>query len=713
MMCWHGAHGRSSAAVPAARLVLVVLLGLLLASGLPPAPVAAAAPVAAPAAPGQLVVGVWPGAGFDDADAPTPRLATSRLFGPGVERIAPLGGGVFQVDVGPTGDTAAAIHRLAAQPAIRYAEPDYLLTATAAPAPFTGRPHDPAWPAQEEMRRIEADRAWTITTGSPDVIIAFLDSGVLASHVDFTGKLLPGYDFLADRPGGVDDNGHGTFTAALAAGLGDNEGGIAGVCWGCRVLPLKILDRRGLGPVSAFSRAMRYAVERGARIINVSASVTSASTAMREAVDAAIDQGVLVVAAAGNEGSDRPMYPAALDRVLAVGATDRTDRFAPLSSFGTFVDVVAPGVAMTTASIAANDATTVRDGTSMSAPLVTGAAGLLLAARPDLSVDALTNLLSETAVDLGPRGRDERFGHGRLSVYDAVLVASSPGPTGGTTLALVTATTPARVGLAAAGLEPAEKVRVWAPLVDGHYLFRRDLTADSAGRLATAFDLDCNTPAGAYRLSVAGDRSARVATATATVAEPPARACFQPLPSLPSTSERLFFGDTRHTLSGGFRTYWEERGGLPIFGYPISEEFRELNAADGRTYTVQYFERARFEYHPEHKGTDFEVELGLLGRLLTASRTFAPAPAVAETPARRYFAETQHSLSGAFLDYWDDRGGLALFGYPISEPALENGRPTQHFERARFELHPDPAAGPRVQLGHLGIDAARRGGYVP
>ncbi|MCC6629481.1 MAG: S8 family serine peptidase [Chloroflexi bacterium] len=696
-----------------ARAALVALLGLLLAAALPTAPAVTAAPVTAPAATGHLIVGLRRGAGFDDADAPTPRLATSQLFGPAVQRIAPLGDGAFQLDLGPTGDPAAVAAGLLRQPAVRYAEPDYLLTSAAMPAPFTGQPSDPAWRAQEEMRRIDADRAWTITTGSPDVIIAFLDSGVLPSHVDFTGKLLPGYDFLADRPGGIDDNGHGTFTAALAAGQGNNEGGIAGVCWGCRVLPLKILDRRGLGPVSAFSRAMRYAVERGARIVNVSASVTTSSTLMRDAVADAIEQGVLIVAAAGNEGSDRPMYPAAFDRVLAVGATDRTDRFAPLSSFGAFVDLVAPGVAMTTASIAANDATTVRDGTSMSAPLVTGAAGLLLSVRSDLSVDGLTNLLTETAVDLGPRGRDDRFGHGRLSVYDAVLVAASPPTVGGAELALVTTSAPSRIGLAAIGLDPTEKLRVWAPLVDGHYLFRRDLTTDATGRVTASLDLDCNAPAGPYRLTVAGDRSARVATAAATIIEPPARACFQPLTPRPSTDERLFFADTRHTLSGGFRTYWEERGGIPIFGYPISEEFRELNVADGRTYTVQYFERARFEYHPEHKATEYEVELGLLDRLLTAGRAFPSTPAGVETATRRFFPETQHSLSNEFLTYWDDHGGLALFGYPISEPALENGWLTQHFQRARFELHPDPPAPAQVLLGHLGIDAARRAGYLP
>jgi subtilisin family serine protease len=694
--------------------VLLAALFALIALSVPvsPAPTVAAAPALA-AAPDQLVVGTWRGSGFDDADGPTPRLATSRLFGPRARAIRPLGGGAFQLTLAPGSDVAAAAAELAARPPVRYAEPDYLLAAAAAPNPFTGTPNDPAWPAQGEMRRIEAPQAWQITTGSPDVIIAMLDSGVLPTHADFAGKLLPGYDFLADRPGAVDDNGHGTFTAALAGGLGNNGAGIAGVCWGCRLLPLKILDRRGLGPVSAFSKAVRYAVDQGARVINVSASVTTASSVMRDAIDYAVAHEVLIVAAAGNESSDRPVYPAAFDRVLAVGATDQQDRFAPLSSFGFFVDLVAPGVRVTGASHTGNEATAVKDGTSLSAPLVAGAAGLLLSVRPDLSVDALTNLLVETAVDLGPPGRDERFGGGRLSVYDALLAAVRPAPSGGAQADLTVDGAAPRLGVTGGGFVAGEPLRAWLALPDGHYLVRRGLVADDRGAVQTGLPLGCDVPAGGHELWLVGGRSGRSAVATAVVAPPPARVCFQPLGLQASTAERLFFRETRHTLSGGFRIFWEEHGGVPIFGFPISEEFRELNLADGRTYTVQYFERARFEYHPEHRGTPFEVQLGLLGRLLTDGRAFPPLPPQPDTGQHRYFAATRHTLSGEFLRYWEANGGLALFGYPISEPAVEQGYLVQYFERNRFELHPELPPAYRVSLGLLGSELARRNGYLP
>jgi subtilisin family serine protease len=700
---------------------VLVLASLLVALSAParPTPVAAepiaagAASMTAAAAPESLVVGAWPGMGLDDSAGPIPRLAASALFGPAARSIQPLGGGAFQVTLQPGADSDAAAAALLAQPAIRYAEPDYLLSAAAAPSPFTGAPNDPAWGAQEEMRRIEVDDSWRITTGSPDVVIAFLDSGVMASHVDFAGKLLPGYDFLEDKPGAVDDNGHGTFTAALAGGLGNNKAGIAGVCWGCKILPLKILDRRGLGPVSAFAKAVRYAVEKGARIINVSASVTTASQAMRDAVNHAVEHDVLIVAAAGNEGNDRPVYPAAFDRVLAIGATDRSDRLAPISSFGFFVDLVAPGVRVTSAATTGADATTTKDGTSLSAPLVAGAAGLLLSARPDLSIDALTNLLVETSLDLGTPGRDERFGGGRLSVYDALLAATRPEPAGGALAELAADLATARLRIGAAAFQPGEPVRGWVTLTDGHYLVPRGLVADAGGRVTATLPLTCDAPAGLQRLTLVGGRSGRIAATALTLPTPPARACFQPLSLQASTAERLFFRETRHTLGGGFRTFWEEHGGLEIFGFPISEEFRELNAADGRTYTVQYFERARFEYHPEHRGTPYEVQLGLLGLLMTNGRAFPPAAVQPDTSGRRYFEATSHSLSADFLRYWEATGGLDLFGYPISEPAVENGFLTQYFERNRFELHPELPPAYRVSLGLLGTDLARRSGYLP
>lgn len=162
-----------------------------------------------------------------------------------------------------------------------------------------------------------------------------------------------------------------------------------------------------------------------------------------------------------------------------------------------------------------------------------------------------------------------------------------------------------------------------------------------------------------------------------------------------------YYPQTGKTLAPEFIAFYDSRGGLPIFGYPLTDV--EIEGG----YKVQYLERARFEYHPENRGTPYEVQLGLLGSILTAGRYFPPAsPDQASTvPGRIYFPETEHTLSGPFLDYWQANGGLALFGYPISEPMQEGGYTVQYFQRNRFEYHPEHEGTPHeVQLGLLGRD---------
>ncbi len=181
-----------------------------------------------------------------------------------------------------------------------------------------------------------------------------------------------------------------------------------------------------------------------------------------------------------------------------------------------------------------------------------------------------------------------------------------------------------------------------------------------------------------------------------------------PEPGLAAPSS-VFFSQTGHTLSDQFLTYWRENGGLSIYGFPISEPF------DQGGFKVQYFERARFELHPEFAGTPFEVELGLLGTLfaqdLTQGDAFRPQSALPDwqdTASRDYFAATGHYLSYGFKTYWEKNGGLAVFGYPISEETSENGRTVQYFERARFEYWPEHQGTPyEVQLGLLGDWAAK------
>lgn len=182
-----------------------------------------------------------------------------------------------------------------------------------------------------------------------------------------------------------------------------------------------------------------------------------------------------------------------------------------------------------------------------------------------------------------------------------------------------------------------------------------------------------------------------------------------------------YFGTVGHTLRGGFRDYWEQHGGLAQFGYPLTEEFIEISSTDGRPYTTQYFERARFEYHPENQ-PPYDVLLGLLGRTITVGREneapFMRTPPQAG-PGTFYFYTTGHNLPAQFAGYWQEHGGLPVYGYPISE-AFDEVSPTdgktylvQYFERNRLEYHPELPEPFQVSLGLLGVQVLQDRGWIP
>lgn len=187
----------------------------------------------------------------------------------------------------------------------------------------------------------------------------------------------------------------------------------------------------------------------------------------------------------------------------------------------------------------------------------------------------------------------------------------------------------------------------------------------------------------------------------------------------------FYFKETGHTLNGSFLSYWLRNGGVPVFGFPLTEPFEELNPNDGKVYVVQYFERERFEYHPENKGTKYDVLLGLLGSNALAAdcrwfeRATPPPPGTKpDSNGRYYFPQTGQYIANGFREYWEKHGGLALYGYPISgeftEITQDDGKEyvVQYFERARFEYHPEAPENQRVQLALLGTDVLRRRGWL-
>ncbi|HEX2910265.1 MAG TPA: sialidase family protein [Chloroflexia bacterium] len=185
-----------------------------------------------------------------------------------------------------------------------------------------------------------------------------------------------------------------------------------------------------------------------------------------------------------------------------------------------------------------------------------------------------------------------------------------------------------------------------------------------------------------------------------------------------------FYSATGHNMGGVFKNYWEKYGGLSLFGYPRTEAFHEVNPSDGKIYVVQYFERNRFEYHPDLAGTRYEVLLGLLGNQLTEQRRAAGEGAFnhfadMHYPGGIYFSQTGHNLRNTFKEYWEKNGGLAIYGYPISEEFYEvnpdDGKTyvVQYFERNRFEWHPENKGTPyEVLLGLLGNSLLKQKGWL-
>ncbi|MDW8145147.1 MAG: S8 family serine peptidase [Roseiflexaceae bacterium] len=626
----------------------------------------------------------------------------------GARKAQALGGNAYLLRFTRLLDTQALIARLNGTPGVVYAEPNRERRSLRVPS-------DEGIDRQWSLAVIQAFDAWTITTGS-DIIIAILDTGVSPSHPDLRGRVLPGFDFVNIDDDPRDDDGHGTFAAGVAAAEGDNGIGVAGVCWRCRILPVKVLNRRGRGNDAAIAAGIRFAVDRGARIISMSFGGPDNSRVLREAVAYAQERGVLLVAASGNGQAEGnlPNYPAAYPGVLAVSATGPDDGVTSFSTTGDFVALAAPGAGVwsTLWRRTTGDTYGAADGTSAACPYVAGAAALVWTVRPELSARQVANVLMLGADDRGPPGKDPAYGYGRLNLFRAVQVALDPN-----------LLTRSRIEGVVQSVAPDQTTIV---LNSG-----QETRPDASGFYR--FD---NLPAGQYMVtarSPSGESQQRQVSLTGTALSVArvdfvldsaiaARAAFAPVPP---QRDAVYFPETGHTLRGIFLSYWRAHGGLPVFGYPISEEFVE-RGEDGRETLVQYFQRHRFELRPENR-PPYNVQLSRMGDIILRARSvnWFTLPKGAPAPGCRYFPETGHSLCEPFLSAWRSHGlefdrrrgkseaeSLALFGMPISAPQIEtlpDGRLilVQWFERARFEDHgPDG-----VLFGLLGEELARIRGW--
>jgi thermitase len=275
-------------------------------------------------------------------------------------------------------------------------------------------PNDPRLTNQWGLASTRFSGAWNEANGG-GAKVAIVDSGVYAQHPDI-GRIVAQRDFVEGDAVADDDYGHGTHITGIAGALTDNGKGVAGGCFGCGLIIAKVMGTGGLTTDSRIVEGINWSVTQGADVVNLSLGGPADSSVLRTAVNRAHGRDAVVVAAAGNDGADGPRYPAAYSKVIAVGAISADDRLAPFSGRGRWVDLAAPGTdIISTSESGGYDR---QSGTSMSAPFVSGLAGLL--ASQGNSADSIRQRMQTTAEDLGPAGQDPRYGHGRIDAADAV-----------------------------------------------------------------------------------------------------------------------------------------------------------------------------------------------------------------------------------------------------------------------------------------------------
>lgn len=352
--------------------------------------------------------------------------------------------------------------KLATHPSVAAVAPNFLFQPTAT------TPNDPLYPEQWHYPAINLPQAWDLATGS-GAIVAVVDTGVYLAHPDLAANLTSGYDFISDLDNALDGNGidsnpddpgdggsgggsswHGTHVAGTIAAVSNNNLGIAGIAWNAQVMPLRALGAWG-GTSYDIQQAVYYAAgldnDSGTRptpradVINLSLGCLACYSALdQQAYTAARNAGVIVVAAAGNEATAEPAYPASYDGVISVSAVNRQDRLANYSNYGPTIDVAAPGGEQSAVwtngvlSTLVDESSGSRrasyeyyQGTSMATPHLAGVLALMVERYPALSPADVDNALASGAIvdDLGTPGHDHQFGHGRINALKAVQHATA------------------------------------------------------------------------------------------------------------------------------------------------------------------------------------------------------------------------------------------------------------------------------------------------
>ena len=358
-------------------------------------------------------------------------------------------------------DFEVLLQTLSQHPAVEYVTPNHIFQ-------VEWKPNDPEYPHQWGLQKIQMEKVWDYLHSHPDlsrqILIALIDTGVDYEHEDLQGSLwvnpgedlnhngqvdstdfngvdddgngfvddIRGWDFV-DAPNypdngdyqypdndPADEHGHGTAMAGILAAVTDNGIGVAGIVGGGSVMNLRAGTSRGLLEEDDVAEAVVYAVQNGARIINMSFGDVAITPLLRDVIRFAYRQGVLCVASAGNNSSSSYHYPSGLDETMSVGASNSFHQLASFSNYGNSLDIVAPGVKILT-TLMGNRYGNV-SGTSAATPFVCATAALVWAKNPNLELESVKHILMSSADDLGTPGWDEIFGAGHLNAWQALQV---------------------------------------------------------------------------------------------------------------------------------------------------------------------------------------------------------------------------------------------------------------------------------------------------
>lgn len=278
--------------------------------------------------------------------------------------------------------------------------------------------NDPATSSAWYLAKVGAPAAWDYSVGK-SVTIAILDTGVNSAHPDLAANIVPGWNVVDNNNNTADVYGHGTAVAGVAAGVGNNLIGAAGIAWQSRIMPVRVSGLDGSASYSNMAKGITWAADQGARVANLSYQSVAGSATISSAASYLRNKGGVLVVCAGNSGTQLSFATDA--NIMAVSSTNSDDTFSSFSSFGTFVDIAAPGNGIYTTDAGGGYSNWA--GTSFSSPIVAGVYALMIAANPLLTPASLDTAILSSAKDLGTAGKDSYFGAGRVDAARAVTTA--------------------------------------------------------------------------------------------------------------------------------------------------------------------------------------------------------------------------------------------------------------------------------------------------